>query len=81
MSAGPVPHRGDSVNPGPKAQIPKGQFAVPYAKRTKASVVTTETWWQRFATGPRTSELQAEAWKRHPGTDHTGVRLKIWSAE
>lgn len=41
--------------------------------------VTTETWWQKHATGPRDgAALNAEAWRRFPGTDHGNVLLKMW---
>ena len=78
MDVGRGPHGVDpvKVEPGPKARIPKGLFNTPYAKR-KDLHLTTDSWW----IGLSRERLNAEAWKRHPGTDNAGVQLKIWSTE
>jgi hypothetical protein len=58
-------------------------FNRPYAKTIQPKPVPSDEpgFWAKYAIGPRDGAgLNAEAWRRHPGTDCGNVRLKMWTS-
>jgi hypothetical protein len=60
----------------PERQRPNPQTVIVQQKDQPS-----ESWWQRFATGPRDGAFHGECLKRAPLMKPDNVRLRIWTVE